>query len=703
MFTRIVFRLLILLGACAPAWGQWTQLPGPSGGEIRSLAVRGVSAIAVSDQGNVFRSDGANWSQLPEMNAVQVFCVGGAYYADDFGSLLRSTNHGQTWQETGLERSIMSILRLQGKHAVLVASDRIGLFRSTDGGLRWDSVAAFGVANYLMDLDADEEYLYALTTGEGGGSILRRMHADSTQWSNAAATLPSPNIATRVEVAAGIITIYYYNDGIFRSADGGTTWQPLNAGLATQGTTLNDFASNYKGLFASTSRGVYKLKGETWQLVLPQRDALLVTTNSDDMAELWAASSGGVFTGGIDGEQWEEVNAGLNVHSIKDILTVGDGGVVAATPAGIFRSSNQGLTWDHPFATPVLQLAAEGNALLAMHDNYGNPGLSRSTDGGVSWTRATTNLPEPLIDLTSITAANGVFYLSAGYGESAGVWRSTDSCATWQHASAGLPTSDGQTPIAINAVAAHGTTVIAVTPRGAYWSGDAGIAWQASDLQIDGLFYRPVAAAAGGRFYIGNMDTLYSSADNGKTWDVEPIILDGESTIVEITAVGQSPVVLAESLIGFTGHPTQGWIWRDGAWANFTERLPERVWLTNIVGAGERLFVGTWGTGVWRASTAEVLGGTSAAPGHFTNAFKLLAYPNPVGDDARIHFTLEHPSHVVIQLLTPLGEVITTLFEGDADAGDHAVMLDASKLPAGVWFYRLTADGESTTEKFVKQ
>ena len=106
---------------------------------------------------------------------------------------------------------------------------------------------------------------------------------------------------------------------------------------------------------------------------------------------------------------------------------------------------------------------------------------------------------------------------------------------------------------------------------------------------------------------------------------------------------------------------------------------------------------------MWRAATAEVLGGTSAVPGHSINAFKLLAYPNPVSNEARIHFTTERPSHVVIQLLTPLGEVITTLLEGDVDAGDHAVLLDASKLPSGVWFYRLTADGESITEKFVKQ
>ena len=182
MFTRIFFRLLILLGAAAPAWGQWTQLPGPSGGEIRSLAVRGVSAIAINDQGKMFRSDGANWSPLPEMNAAQVFCVGGVYYADDFGHLLRSTTNGQTWQPTGLNRAIVNILKLQA--AVLIAYDRTALFRSADNGLSWDSVAAFGVSNYLMDMDADEEYLYALTTGEGGGSRLRRMHAGSTQWAS---------------------------------------------------------------------------------------------------------------------------------------------------------------------------------------------------------------------------------------------------------------------------------------------------------------------------------------------------------------------------------------------------------------------------------------------------------------------------------------------------------------------------------------
>lgn len=700
MFTRILFRLLLLLGVSTPMLGQWTQLPGPSGGEIRSLAVRGVTAIAINDLGKIFRNDGANWSPLNTMNALQVFCIGGAYYADDFGNLIRSTNNGETWQETGLERSIMSMVRLQGKSNVLVASDRTALFRSTNGGIGWDSIAAFGPNSYMMDVDADGAYIYGLSTGEAG-TILRRMHADSTQWSNAVATYPSTNIASRMEVADGVITIYYFNDGIFRSSDAGATWDQVNTGLPTQSFIMNDLIATHKGLFASTTHGVYKLKGETWQRVLAQRDAQLATTNSEGVGELWAATASGVLSGGDDGETWTAVNAGLNVHSIKNIVAVGNA-ILAAAPAGIFRSTNEGMAWEQTVATPILQMVADGNTVLALHENYGTPGLSRSSDGGITWTAATTNLPEPLLDLTGIAAADGVFYLSSGNGGSVGVWRSTDGCATWQRASAGLPANDDQTPVPINAIAAQGTSVIAVTASAAYWSGDAGASWQASDLQIDGMSYRPVAAAAAGQFYLGNIDTLYSSADSGKTWEVEPILKDGESTILAIASVGQSAVVLSEFFVGLGDHPTAGMMWHNGGWSTFTDRLPEKTWLMSIASSGNQLFVGTWGSGLMRAATAEVLGQTSSAPGAFINAFKLAAYPNPVTADARIHFTLERPGHVVIELVNPLGATVKTLFEGDVDAGDHAVVVDASQLPSGVWFYRLTSSGESVTEKFVK-
>jgi hypothetical protein len=48
-----------------------------------------------------------------------------------------------------------------------------------------------------------------------------------------------------------------------------------------------------------------------------------------------------------------------------------------------------------------------------------------------------------------------------------------------------------------------------------------------------------------------------------------------------------------------------------------------------------------------------------------------------------------------------LGENVQTINAGSMNAGSHNISLDASKLPAGVYFVKVTAGGYSVSRKVV--
>jgi hypothetical protein len=79
--------------------------------------------------------------------------------------------------------------------------------------------------------------------------------------------------------------------------------------------------------------------------------------------------------------------------------------------------------------------------------------------------------------------------------------------------------------------------------------------------------------------------------------------------------------------------------------------------------------------------------------------FLSRAYPNPFNSATTIRYGLPNPGYVSLKVYNPLGQQITTLFEGDRQAGIHSANLIAVNLPSGLYFIRLEASGKVATQK----
>ncbi|MCH8123294.1 MAG: T9SS type A sorting domain-containing protein [Bacteroidetes bacterium] len=79
----------------------------------------------------------------------------------------------------------------------------------------------------------------------------------------------------------------------------------------------------------------------------------------------------------------------------------------------------------------------------------------------------------------------------------------------------------------------------------------------------------------------------------------------------------------------------------------------------------------------------------------------LQNYPNPFKQTTTISFILDAPQHVTLKVFNALGRTVATLVASWQHTGLYQVAFDASDLPPGVYFYRLTGSGSHQFGKMI--
>jgi photosystem II stability/assembly factor-like uncharacterized protein len=218
-------------------------------------------------------------------------------------------------------------------------------------------------------------------------------------------------------------------------------------------------------------------------------------------------------------------------------LTIADGLVFAATPAGIRCSGDGGRTWMDPGADSAVPFATVVSAAphFAAHRTLyaaSREGVFRSTDAGQHWMQV---LSGGTVAALAVISADT---LLAGT-EADGVLRSDDGGRSWTSASPGLL---DLTVLALALSPDFDTDHIGfvATSSGVYRTRNGCHSWRAADLGLDDLAVQCLAVspafARDGLVFAGTETAgLLRSDDGGETWTPVPI----ESR--NITAVAFSP------------------------------------------------------------------------------------------------------------------------------------------------------------------
>jgi photosystem II stability/assembly factor-like uncharacterized protein len=187
-----------------------------------------------------------------------------------------------------------------------------------------------------------------------------------------------------------------YLRGMYRSTDGGASWQMKSSGLTN----------------------------------LAMRSAMV-----DDSAFVWVATEGGLFRSTDEGESWVLKQAG----AFSAVFLDSSHAIVTTDGYSVYRSLNHGNSW-----TTIPQ---SGTAVLGgVHADgsyYGRNITSeifRSTDFGATWADMHSGVSwSGYTDAFAFTPGGDVFFLRDGYGT--GILASLDGGKTWNVLNDGLTTT----------------------------------------------------------------------------------------------------------------------------------------------------------------------------------------------------------------------------------------------------------------------
>ena len=84
-----------------------------------------------------------------------------------------------------------------------------------------------------------------------------------------------------------------------------------------------------------------------------------------------------------------------------------------------------------------------------------------------------------------------------------------------------------------------------------------------------------------------------------------------------------------------------------------------------------------------------------------STGFGLRAYPSPVGSVATVSLTLPEPAECTVAVYSLDGRLVETVTEGLLPAGESTLQWNASSVPSGVYFVRVSGAGLNTGVRLV--
>src|SRR4029453_14609135 len=308
--------------------------------------------------------------------------------------IARSTDNGNTWQ------IVPSIISNAGEsivsdNAIIVAEDNF-IWRSTDDGGSWDVVEQFALTGIGSFAKAGTKLFGAARTG------IQTSREKGASWNFE----PFSNGAYSFSAVGS--TIYLgSNNKVFKSTDLGATWIDMSTGLGKGGiqALLYDGATLFAGTPADAA-GMYRSTngGQSWD---PAAAGLPIASEIRSLIAfgpyVFAGMQGnGIWRSSDHGDTWSktDVNNALLAHALVLAFCVKDNNLFAGAINGIYKSTDGGATFQRTLdgfppnigVTAYSLTTSGGNVAAAVNVQFspssGLAGIFYSSDDGSTWHQA---------------------------------------------------------------------------------------------------------------------------------------------------------------------------------------------------------------------------------------------------------------------------------------------------------------------------
>ncbi len=382
-----------------------------------------------------------------------------------------------------------------------------GLYRLTEDATTWSRInRSVPIDESLMPMAAHAGNLYIVSAAEIFTSADR-----GETWNTLG---PRPNgeaVGILItDEASPRITMYLAlrDEGVFRSTDSGTQWDPLHDGLTSK--KISAIAAVGKTVFAGTENGLYRLDAGIWNKlpVDTSRAVCSVTASGND---LYVGTGSDLLVKLTPKEVYQERRNRRDNRSY---------------PVKIFHSADLGASWTeimdgsgyHYGSLPAgITVLAAGETLLALGRHQ-----SRSVDGGKTWIQLGRD-PSWLLqsNLPAVMVSENTFYKTHVWG----IHRTTDGGKSWHLF------LNGMTGTLIIDLVAFNNRLYAHSGYEVYQSSDAGASWKKVPVDRDEAVLNPrIKVASESKFVvIGN--TLYFLSSEAEDFQIFRLSTDGDTLI----------------------------------------------------------------------------------------------------------------------------------------------------------------------------
>jgi photosystem II stability/assembly factor-like uncharacterized protein len=279
----------------------------------------------------------------------------------------KSENGGETWRKVVGSVTEINALSIDPTNPqVIVAGTRNGVYKSENGGETWTRTWISTGLKEVWDvrIDPRNPQVIVAVTDEG---VIRSADGGAT-WRAVTDGLPASNPFSMPLDPAGVMYASIKEDcsHLYRSNDGGATWSRFDMMLASPldgyGCLRNEEgalrllavdptapATLYAGVpfSASSGRGLWRSSdgGVSWQPVGLHSHILSLTLTP---SSLYAGTyGGGVYRSDDRGLTWRAVSEGLTGFDVFDLAVdpTTPTTLYAATNNGVHKSDDGGITW----------------------------------------------------------------------------------------------------------------------------------------------------------------------------------------------------------------------------------------------------------------------------------------------------------------------------------------------------------------------
>jgi photosystem II stability/assembly factor-like uncharacterized protein len=280
-------------------------------------------------------------------------------------------------------------------------------------------------------------------------------------------------------------------NGLFRSSDGGKTWNSLHDGLRDENIrALVISPSSPNMIYAGTSKGIFLSEddGNHWtdwfeeSSGLSSMDIRDLAIHPENSELLYAATSGGLFASQDEGDTWEPTgNLSQENQDVRFIRFSSKArSLYIGTAGGIFKSVDGGKHWDKkwedalPSPLSLISLDTDPEFIYAGVAE----GLLKSYNRGITWVKDTT-LDEAARQLTVDPKDTTHIYLGTDHH----IFVSPDGGDTWNSLEFGEDNGITLNRLAlIHSSRQSSPTLIAGTSRGLFISKNEGRTWEETSL-----------------------------------------------------------------------------------------------------------------------------------------------------------------------------------------------------------------------------